>query len=138
LGLIHYLQRIKAKLMSVKFTGLTPTIGVGSLDEAIDFYSKLGFEAQWKWPESNPTHSSLKRDGTNFMIQLIINPEEIQKGDLYFWVQNIQEFHQSLKDQGLDLPHLSKTEYGMLDTSLNDPWGHHLTFGEPQGEYEPT
>ena len=35
-----------------------------------------------------------------------------------------------LKDAGLDVPELADTDYGMRDTSITDPWGHHLTFGE--------
>jgi uncharacterized glyoxalase superfamily protein PhnB len=122
--------------MHVKFTGLTPTIGVGSLDTAIAFYSKLGFEAQWKWPDQNPTHASLKKDETNFMITFVRNEEKIQKGDLYFWVENIKEYYQNLIESGVEVPALVKTDYGMLDTSITDPWGHQLTFGEAHGEYE--
>ena len=121
--------------MSVKFTKLTPTIQVHSLDEGIAFYEKLGFKAQWKWPDDQPTHSSLAKDEISFMITSVEKEKGIQKADLYFWVNDVEEYHRKVKGSGVDLPDLVKTDYGMLDTSIVDPWGNHLTFGEPKGEY---
>lgn len=122
--------------MNSKFTGLTVTIGVRSLDDAISFYRKLGLETQWKWPEENPTHASLKKDDVNFMITLVDDKKDIPTADLYFWINDIKLFHQHLKDQGIDVGELEQTDYGMLDTSIKDPYGHQLTFGEPHGEYQ--
>ena len=119
--------------MAVKFTGLTPTLQVHDLDQAIAFYAKLGFETGWIWPEGKPTHASLKKDGVSFMIALVDESREIQQGDLYFWVEDIEGYAKKLKDAGIDIPDLTDTEYGMRDASIADPWGHHLTFGEPSG-----
>ena len=119
--------------MSIKFTGLTPTLQVSDLDQAIAFYGKLGFEAQWIWPDGKPTHASLKKDAVSFMIALQDNAKDIQRGDLYFWVEDIESYSRLLKEAGLNVPDLADTEYGMRDTSITDPWGHHLTFGEPLG-----
>lgn len=120
--------------MKGKFTGLTPTLQVHDLDKAIAFYALLGFEAQWKWPEDSPTHASLKKDETSFMLSLVAESKEVQRGDLYFWVEGIESYHQELREAGIEVPDLVQTDYGMLDTSMTDPWGHHLTFGEPATE----
>lgn len=116
--------------MAIKFTGLTPTLQVNDLDQAIAFYTMLGFQTQWIWPEEKPTHASLQKDATSFMISLVDPSKEIQRSDLYFWVEDIESYFIQLKDAGLDIPELADTDYGMRDTSITDPWGHHLTFGE--------
>lgn len=117
--------------MKVKFTGLTPTLQVRDLDKAIAFYTSLGFETAWIWPEEAPSHASLKKDEISFMISLQDVSKDIQAGDLYFWVDDIDAYHTQLKDAGIDVPELKDTDYGMRDTSITDPWGNQLTFGTP-------
>lgn len=110
------------------------TIGATELHEAQRFYEALGFKADWLWPEEKPTHLSLSYGAVSFMVSRQM-AEDIQKADLYFRVEGVQDLHDIFKKLNLDISPLTQSTYGMLDFSFCDPWGHLLTFGEPHGEF---
>lgn len=114
---------------------LIPTIGVADLDEAIAFYTKMGFKKEWKWPENQPTHAEVSIDGIKVMM---VRKEEdnIQKADLYIIVEGVIDFHKKISGRLNHISGLEKTDYGMLDFSLDDPWGNFITFGESSEGYE--
>ena len=116
--------------MNWQLNGLIPTISVRNLDEAILFYQKLGFNLDWKWPQSKPSHASLLNGKHSFMITIHQGKGDIQRADLYFIVDNVGELHQHYQLLNLAVSDLFDTEYGMIDFSLEDPWGHHLVFGQ--------
>ena len=120
----------------MKVTGINPTLQVHDLNEAAEFYTSLGFELEWLWPDDAPTHGSVSSNGYSFMFVKIEKDAKPEIGDLYFRVENVAQLHSELKDKNIDVSELVKTEYGMLDFSVNDPYGHHLVFGEPSGEWE--
>ena len=66
------------------------------------------------------------------------NINDIQRADLYFTVSDIQSYHHKIKSTDLKITELQLTDYGMLDFTITDPWGHLLTFGSPSGEYKPS
>lgn len=110
------------------------TIGATELHEAQRFYEALGFKANWLWPEEKATHLSLSYGAVSFMVSRQM-AEDIQKADLYFRVEGVQDLHDIFKKLNLDISPLAQSTYGMLDFSFRDPWGHLLTFGEPHGEF---
>lgn len=119
-----------------KLSAIVTTIQVTDLEKAIEFYNKLGFTKDWIWPDKTPTHASLSKDGVGFMITINMDQEDIQKGDLYFRISNVEGYYKYLKSQRIIDENLIQSNYGMLDFSLTDPWGHRLTFGEPKGDFE--
>lgn len=116
--------------------GITSTLQVHDLDQAITFYIQLGFDLDWKWPESAPTHASISSSGHSFMLEKIDSTTLPSRADLYFRVQNVESLHKSLASKGIEIGELQKMDYGMLDFSISSPNGHHLTFGEPSGEWK--
>ena len=119
----------------MKVTGINPTLQVYDLKKASDFYTSLGFNLDWIWPDDNPTHGSVSSGEFSFMFTKIEDATKPQIGDLYFRVENVEKLHASLKSKNIEVSELTKTAYGMLDFSVTDPNGHHLVFGEPSGEY---
>ncbi len=119
-----------------KLSSIVTTIQVTHLEKAISFYEKFGFSKDWIWPESEPTHASLSKDGIGFMVTKAADDQIIQKADLYFRISNVEDFYNHLKSQKVIDSELVQSDYGMLDFSIKDPWGHTLSFGEPKGDFE--
>ena len=119
----------------MRIQALIPTIGVTDLDDAIKYYEGMGFSKDWKWPENEATHASVSQDGFSLMM-VHQNPDDIQKADLYFKVNGVIHFHKQIQGNLEGISDLQQTQYGMLDFSCIDPWGHCITFGEPDGEWE--
>lgn len=120
----------------MKVIGLNPTLQVHDLKKASDFYVSLGFKLDWIWPEENPTHGSVSSGDFAFMFAKIDLTQQPQIGDLYFRVENVESLHAEIKSKNIEVSDLIKTDYGMLDFSLTDPFGHHIVFGQPSGEWE--
>ena len=120
----------------MKVTGLNPTIQVHDLNAAAEFYSSLGFKLEWLWPDADPSHGSVSSNGFAFMFAKIEKGRKPEIADLYFRVENVEELYEEIKSKGIKVSELVKTYYGMLDFSITDPFGHHLVFGEPSGEYQ--
>jgi hypothetical protein len=115
----------------MKITGLVSTLQTNDLDNSISFYLKLGFILDWKWPEVAPSHASFSSSGYSFMLEKIDKDRKPEKADLYFKVEEVNKLYQSYLDQNIQVSKLKKTNYGMLDFSIESPSGHHLVFGEP-------
>ena len=120
----------------MKVTGINPTLQVHYLNKAAEFYTKLGFHLDWIWPDDSPTHGSVSSNGFSFMFEKIDEDRTPEKGDLYFRVEQVERLYEKMKADGIKVSDLVKSPYGMLDFSIQDPFGHHLVFGEPSGEYE--
>lgn len=127
-----------------------PTLAVPDLDAAIEFYEKLGFNVDWKWPENEATHAGLMLGECSIMVSL---SEPDERGEIYFIVSDVMACHKYImaakpwklagKAGGLanrpDCPpsranhppnNPEERSYGLKDFSLIDPWGHCLIFGE--------
>jgi uncharacterized glyoxalase superfamily protein PhnB len=120
----------------MKVVGLNPTLQVHDLKKAYEFYVALGFKLEWMWPEENPTHGSVSSGNFAFMFAQIDEDQKPQLGDLYFKVEDVESLHKEIKSKNIQVSELIKQEYGMLDFSLTDPFGHHIVFGQPSSEWE--
>ena len=122
--------------------GVMPTLDVGDLQSAIGFYERLGFVSTWKYPESenlqtDHTHAGMKfGDAVSLMFaQYDSASGPLQRQNLYFFVQNVNELYNHLKQvYDGNLEEIGNHEYGMRDFSIRDPWGHELTFGQSLNE----
>jgi len=104
---------------------------VKSMPASVDFYCKLlGFEIEsrnddWRW-------ARLRFDECRLMVDQSINahPGKPRDSILYLYPKNVIEYHQQIRKNGLALPDLSVTFYGLTEFRLDDPDGNHLWIGQ--------
>ena len=116
----------------MKMTRLIPMLPVRHLSASIAFYEKLGFRVEqrredWGW-------AMLAFDDCRLMLDRSINvhPSAPRDGVLYLYPDDIQAFHARARANGLEIPGLEQTFYGMTEFRLEDPDGNRLWIGQTQ------
>ena len=114
----------------MKMSRLIPMQPVRDLDASIEFYTKLGFSVEqkndgWGW-------AMLRFDECRIMLDKSINshPHAPRMSIVYLYAENVQEFHKHARGNGLDIPELDTTFYGMTEFRLDDPDGNRLWIGQ--------
>jgi len=114
----------------MKMHRLIPMLPVKSIPASIEFYQKLGFSIeqkndQWGW-------AMLCFDECRLMLDQSINQHEDAPRQfvLYLYPENIEEYHQRLRKNGLNVPDLDVTFYYMTEFRIDDPDGNRLWIGE--------
>ena len=114
----------------MKMNRLTPMLPVKSMPASIAFYQKLGFRVErrnedWGW-------AMLRFDECRLMVDQSINlhSDVPRQSVVYLYPENIVEYHQLVRDNGLAVPDLNVTFYGLTEFRLDDPDGNHLWIGE--------
>ncbi len=86
---------------------------VKSTAASIEFYRKLGFSVErksddWGW-------AMLCCGECRLMVDQSINrhPELPRQSVVYLYPENIVEYHRQVRENGLDIPDLDVTFYGM-------------------------
>lgn len=111
-----------------------PVLGVTDLNAASQYYGKLGFKELWRYPDpEQATHMGMRFGELSFMFSHCENSLK-DRQNLYMTMENLGSFHKHLSSVLPDIGDIVETDYGMRDISITDPWGHMLTFGEPQNE----
>ena len=103
---------------------------VKNISASIEFYQKLGFSVEnrnddWRW-------AMLCFDECRLMVDQSINVhrEAPRQGVIYLYPENIVEYHRQVRANGLDIPDLEITFYGLTEFRLDDPDGNRLWIGE--------
>ena len=116
----------------MKMNRLLPMLPVKSLAVSIEFYQKLGFnvekkEDHWNW-------AMLVFGDCRLMIDQSINqhPNSPRDTVLYLYPDNITEYHQQVRKNGLAISDLDETFYGMTEFRVDDPDGNRLWIGQPK------
>ena len=139
LGCLHALERRRDPGREVseeppwEVIEVIPTLGVGDLGEAVEFYQGLGFTREWSYPsEGEPEQVGLAIGPITVMLSLCHDPPaELQRQNLYVVMGSLSEYHAELqRSLGDRLTDIVESDYGMRDFSIRDAWGHLLTFGE--------
>ncbi len=99
--------------------------------ESVDFYCKmLGFEVErrmddWGW-------AILRFDECRLMLDQSINthPDQPRDAILYLYPENVVQYHQQIRQNGLAVPELAVTPYGLKEFRITDPDGNHLWIGQ--------
>lgn len=127
-----------------------PTFHVTRLTVAIDYYGRLGFGVQWRWPREEPSHIGLRCGSCALM--LIQGSSSSGHGEVYFVVDDVDACYQAFfesKPWEAAREHAAALEsdfqpdpaslecvkapelrdHGHRDFVIVDPWGHRLTFG---------
>jgi catechol 2,3-dioxygenase-like lactoylglutathione lyase family enzyme len=114
----------------MKMTRLIPMLPVGSMPASVEFYQKLGFSVEtrnddWGW-------AMLRFDDCRLMVDQSINKHlgAPRLSVLYLYPENVAQYHQQLRTNGLTIPDLDVTFYGMTEFRFDDPDGNRLWIGE--------
>lgn len=114
----------------MKLNRLVPMLPVKSVAASVAFYQKLGFSvekenADWGW-------AMLRLDECRLMVDQSINPhpEAPRHSVLYLYPDDIVQYHQQARRNGLAVPDLDVTFYGLTEFRLDDPDGNRLWIGQ--------
>jgi len=114
----------------MKMSRLIPMLPVKSMPASIEFYQKLGFSVEkrsddWSW-------AMLCFGECRLMVDQSINahPGVPRDGVLYLYPDDISEYHKQLLRNGLVVPDLEVTFYGMTEFRIDDPDGNRLWIGQ--------
>lgn len=105
---------------------------VKSMPESVVFYERLGFVVEdrndeWGWARLRCVECCVMLD------QSINLHEGIPRiSVLYLYPQDVVEFHRQARANGLDIPDLDATFYGMIEFRCEDPDGNRLWIGQEQ------
>lgn len=114
----------------MRMTRLIPMLPVKSLAASIEFYQKLGFEVErrnddWGW-------AMLRLDECRLMLDQSINlhPAAPRQSVIYLYPEDVLEYHQQVRSNGLAVPDLGITFYGLTEFRIDDPDGNRLWIGQ--------
>jgi uncharacterized glyoxalase superfamily protein PhnB len=108
---------------------LVPMQPVRSMPVSVVFYEKLGFVVEdrndeWGW-------AMLRCGDCQLMLDQSINlhPGIPRISVLYLYPENLADFHRRTRENGLAVPELDTTFYGMTEFRMEDPDGNRLWIG---------
>lgn len=114
----------------MKLSRLTPMLPVSSMPASVEFYEKIGFRIEqrndeWRW-------AMLCSGDCRLMVDESINlhPGIPRTSVLYLYPDDITGFHQQVRKNGLVVPDLQVTFYGMTEFRIEDPDGNRLWIGQ--------
>jgi len=114
----------------MKLTAIIPMLPVRSMPASLAFYEKLGFSVerrndQWRW-------AMLSFGDCRIMVDESINtdPTATRCSVLYLYPDDVAEFHKQARANGLEVPELNVTFYGMTEFRIDDPDGNRLWVGQ--------
>lgn len=120
----------------MKMNRLIPMLPVRDIGASIEFYEKLGFKVEsrrdeWRW-------AMLVFGECRIMVDQSINvhPSGPRSGVLYLYPDDIVGYHKYVRANGLDIPDLETTFYGLTEFRLDDPDGNRLWVGQSSADRE--
>lgn len=114
----------------VKLNRLIPMLPVRSMPASVDFYQMLGFSVEqrnddWRWAMLCSGDCRLMVDES-----IDVHPRLPKTSVIYLYPDNISEFHKQLRANGLSVPDLETSFYGMTEFRMDDPDGNPLWIGQ--------
>jgi len=114
----------------MKMNRLIPMLPVSSMPASVEFYRKLGFSVEnrnddWGW-------AMLRFDECRLMVDQSINVQRhvVRQSVIYLYPENIVDYHRQLRSNGISVPDLDVTFYGMTEFRLDDLDGNRLWIGQ--------
>lgn len=114
----------------MKMGRLIPMLPVRSMPASVEFYRKLGFDVErrnddWGW-------AMLRCDECRLMVDQSINvqPRAPRLSVIYLYPEDIVEYHRLVRSNGVSVPDLDVTFYGMKEFRVDDPDGNRLWVGQ--------
>ena len=114
----------------MKMNRLIPMLPVRSMPASVEFYRKLGFSIEtrnddWGW-------AMLRFDECRLMVDQSINVQRTapRQSVIYLYPEDIFQYHAQIRGNGVTVPDLDVTFYGMTEFRLDDPDGNRLWIGQ--------
>jgi catechol 2,3-dioxygenase-like lactoylglutathione lyase family enzyme len=114
----------------MKMNRVIPMLPVRSMPSSVEFYQKLGFSIEkkndgWRW-------AMLRFGECRVMVDESINvqPAAPRQSVLYLYPDDIVEYHRQVRENGLEIPDLDVTFYGLTEFRIDDPDGNRLWIGQ--------
>ena len=114
----------------MKMSRIIPMLPVKSVPASVDFYELLGFSVEqrndaWRW-------AMLRFGDCRLMVDESINvhPAAPRSSVLYLYPEDVTQYHNYLRGNGLVVPDLEVTFYGMTEFRIDDPDGNRLWVGQ--------
>ena len=109
---------------------IVPMQPVADLAASIAFYQKLGFEIEirndeWGWARMRCGEAEIMLDRSIHLHRGIP-----RVAVLYLYPDDIKAFHRNARANGLSVPELERTFYGMTEFRIDDPDGNRLWIGQ--------
>lgn len=118
----------------MKLERVIPMLPVKHLPRSLDFYQRLGFEVEnrqdgWGW-------AMLRCGKCRVMLDQSINvvPGAPRQSVLYLYPADVAEYYKQVRTNGLTVPDLEVTFYGMTEFRLEDPDGNRLWIGQNRSD----
>jgi predicted enzyme related to lactoylglutathione lyase len=113
---------------------LIPMLPVKSMPASIEFYQKLGFSVETRRDEWN--WAMLVCGDCRLMVDQSINmhPVAPRFSVIYLYPDDIAAYHKQVRENGVDIPDLETTFYGMTELRIDDPDGNRLWIGQMKAE----
>jgi catechol 2,3-dioxygenase-like lactoylglutathione lyase family enzyme len=109
---------------------ITTMLPVRSMPASVAFYQKLGFRIEkqnsdWRW-------AMLSFGDCRLMVDESINvhPDAPRDAVLYLYADDVAAVHAEVRRNGLEVPDLDVTFYGMREFRIDDPDGNRLWIGQ--------
>ena len=114
----------------MKMTRIVPMLPVASMPSSVAFYEKLGFSVErrqdeWRW-------AMLAYGECRLMVDESINvhPPLPRMSVLYLYPDDIVAYHAMVRANGVAVPDLDTSFYGMTEFRIEDPDGNRLWVGQ--------
>ena len=112
-------------------------LGVHDVERAVDYFvNGLGFErpSHVFGSETEKVYAIVRRDGIEFHLQIRRAPTTSERGqhdgDAYVFVPDARDLRNEFVGRGVKFVRdLEAEPYGLLDFTIETPFGHRLTFG---------
>ena len=132
--------------MNPKLKDLIPMLMCDDTQQSIEFYtSVLGFQVTSRMDDVGKTGwASLNHGPVEIMLASPTYMPAAQKIDgrhtqmmLYFYPDDVEQLHASVRELGYPVSDLAVRFYGMKEFEVVDPSGHILVFGQETDEEPP-
>ena len=113
----------------MKMTRIIPMLPVSSMPASVAFYEKLGFSVEkrvdeWRWAMLAFGECRLMVDESIHM-----HPGIPKTSVLYLYPDNVTEYHAMIRKNGVDIPDLEVSFYGLTEFRMDDLDGNWLWIG---------
>lgn len=111
----------------VQIKEAVPILPSLDLDATAEFYARLGFVEDDRWPDE---YLILSRDDGEIHFWACDDPELSKNTSCYLWVEDAAALYAEYLAQGIEpMKAPEQTDYDILEFTVTDPHGNLLRFG---------